>query len=121
MAVVVVTFESGAIAQNYSRKTRLPWPVLIDKSRKLYAAYGMERGRWWDIWGPASWWGYLRLIFRGRRLHRPTGDIHQLGGDVLIDPTGIVRLRHVGRGPIDRPSVDSLLVVVQSLSAQTRC
>ena len=42
-----------------------------------------------------------------------TVDINQLGGDVLLDPNGIVQLHHVGKGPADRPSVDSLLDVIR--------
>jgi len=38
----------------------------------------------------------------------------QQGGNVLIDPNGIVRVHHVGRGPADRPSVDRLIAAVLS-------
>lgn len=112
--VVVVTFESSAVAQKYARESGFPWPILIDASRQLYAAYGMDRGGLWAIFGPSSWWGYVRLLLRGRKLRRPTGDVHQLGGDVLIDPAGIVQVHHVGRTPVDRPSVESLLDVVRN-------
>ena len=40
------------------------------------------------------------------------GDVRQLGGDVLIDPQGVIRLHHVGRGPADRPAVARLLNVI---------
>jgi hypothetical protein len=109
LRVVVVTFEARNLAQAYVRETDLPWPLLIDRSRALYRAYGMGRGRWSAVWGPSSWWAYARLIARGRRLARPTGDVRQLGGDVLVDPTGRVALHHVGRGPADRPAVPALL------------
>lgn len=117
VSVVVVTFESPAIAGNYARQTGFPWPILLDESRKLYRAYGMRRGGWWAVLGPSSWWGYLKLLLRGRKLRRPTDDIYQLGGDVLIDPPGTVRLHYVSRIPIDRPSVESLLDVVRSCPA----
>ena len=103
VAVVVVTFESPAIAENYARETAFPWPILLDGSRELYRAYGMSRGGWWAVLGPSSWWGYLKLLLRARKLRRPTDDVYQLGGDVLIDPEGTVRLHHVSRIPIDRP------------------
>ena len=112
--VAVVTFEAGPLAQAYVRDSRLSWPLLVDRSRSLYAAFGMNRGRWWHIFGPAAWWAYVKLLARGRRLQPTTGDIAQLGGDVLIDPQGIVRLHHVGLGPADRPAVESLLSVVRA-------
>lgn len=114
MKVAVVTFEVGPLAESYVRETRLEWPLLVDESRQLYAAYGMHRGTWWEIFGPASIWIYAKLLLRGRKLRRPHGDPSQLGGDVLIDPQGIVRLHHVGAGPADRPSVESLLHVIQA-------
>lgn len=111
--VVVVTFQLGLAAQHYDSEGDLPWPVLIDDRRRLYSAYGMERGHWWDIWGVASWKIYAKLLLRGRRLRRPSADVHQLGGDVLIDPSGIVRLQHVGKGPADRPAVHTIIDVVR--------
>jgi alkyl-hydroperoxide reductase/thiol specific antioxidant family protein len=109
LEVVVVTFEARETAEQYVRETGLPWPLLIDPRRALYRAYGMCRGPWSAIWGPASWWAYARLIARGHRPRRPTGDVRQLGGDVLIDPAGSVALHHVGHGPADRPAVSAIL------------
>ena len=112
--VIVVTFEVGAAARNYVRESNLPWPMLVDETRSLYQAYNMDRGRWWDIYGPSAWWIYAKLLLKGRRLQKAVGNFDQLGGAVLIDPEGFVRLHHVGKGPADRPSVDSLLEVVRS-------
>jgi hypothetical protein len=114
VAVLVVTFEAGFLARAYVEDTRLAWPLVVDESRALYAAYGMLRGRAWDIWGPATWLAYARSLARGGALRRATGDVSQLGGDVLIDPDGIVRVHHVGSGPADRPSVQSLLAVIRA-------
>ena len=108
LEIVVVTFEARERAEEYVRETDLRWPLLIDRRRILYSAYGIGRGRWSAIWGPATWWAYIQLIARGHRLRRPTGDIHQLGGDVLVDPAGRVALHHVGKGPADRPAVAAL-------------
>jgi AhpC/TSA antioxidant enzyme len=109
LRIVVVTFEARERAEDYVREAGLAWPLLIDRQRVLYRAYGMAGGRRSAIWGPATWWAYARLIARGHRLRRPTGDVNQLGGDVLVDPTGRVGLHHVGRGPADRPAVGALL------------
>ncbi len=111
--VAVVTFQSSPIAENYVRETKLDWPILIDETLKLYSAYGMERGRVWDVWGPATMGVYFKLMFKGRMPHKPAGDVHQLGGDILIDPQGIVRLHHIGTGPADRPTIESLLEIVR--------
>jgi hypothetical protein len=73
----------------------------------------MLRESVWNVWGPASWWGYIRLLLRGRKLRLPTDDVYQMGGDVLIDPEGIVRLHYVSRSPLDRPPIDALLAVAR--------
>lgn len=112
MAVCVVTFDADPMALSYVRQTNLPWPLLLDKHRTTYHSYQMERGASWAIYGPASIGHYLRLIFRGRRLQRPGSDWRQLGGDVLIDPSGIVRLHFVSASPHDRPTVESILELV---------
>ena len=62
-----------------------------------------------DIWGPATWWAYLKEFAHGRLPGKSQGEISQRGGDVLVDPAGIVRLHHIGRGPGDRPPVKSIL------------
>ena len=111
--VLVVTFEAGPMALAYAREAELPFPIVVDADRALYRAYGMLAGKKRDLWGPATVLAYFRLFARGRRLRRPTGDTEQLGGDVLIDPAGVVRLHHVGSGPADRPAVDALLAIVR--------
>ena len=113
LRVAVVTFERPEIAAGYIEETALRWPLLVDETRTLYHAYGMHRGTPWQIWGPATLWAYAKLLWQGRRMAPATGDVDQLGGDVLIDPSGRVVLHHVGDGPADRPEIDALLAAVR--------
>lgn len=115
--VAVVTFDADFMARAYVEQTELAWPLLIDSERVLYHAYGMLRGRAWDLYGPPAIWAYFKLFAKGRWLRRPGSDVTQLGGDVLVDPEGIVRLHKVGSGPADRPSVESMLDVVTGRDA----
>jgi hypothetical protein len=107
--VAVVTFETTPFVRAYLAETKVTWPVLIDHDRTLYRDYGMHRGRLWDIWGGRTWVAYMKELARGRLPKYSGADTRQLGGDVLIDPAGIVRLHHVGTGPADRPSVAAIL------------
>ena len=109
-----MTFDADPLALAYVRQTDLSWPLLLDKDRTLYRGYQMDRGAWWAIYGPASLWHYLTLIIKGQRLQRPGTDWRQLGGDVLIDPSGIVRFHFVSTSPHDRPGVESMLNIVES-------
>jgi len=114
--IAVVTFEATPFARHYVAQTGLAWPLLVDEARELYRAYGMLSGRIRDIWGPRTMWAYLKELARGKLPRARRADTLQLGGDVLIDPAGIVRLHHVGSGPGDRPSVSRLLSVRMAAS-----
>jgi alkyl hydroperoxide reductase subunit AhpC len=107
--VAVVTFEHDFFARQYVAETGLAWPLLVDDSRGTYRSYGMLAASFWDVWGPATWRVYIKALLRGEKLQHSEGDIYQRGGDVLIDPDGIVRLHHVGEGPADRPTVAAIL------------
>ncbi len=106
---MVITFEADYFACRYAEETSLSWPLLVDENRDTYRDYGMLSASFWDVWGPATWWAYGKAILRGEKLWKSEGDIFQRGGDVLIDPNGIVRLHHVGKGPADRPAVEMIL------------
>lgn len=112
--VYVVTFDADFMAIAYLNEIGLPWPLLLDSQQSLYRDYGMAQGSWWSLYGVPSIWKYLKLIGSGRWPGRPGKDWSQLGGDVLIDPQGIVRFHYVSTGPHDRPAVESLMAVVES-------
>ncbi len=74
----------------------------------------MFSASFWDIWGPKTWWAYFKEILQGHKPKKATGDIYQRGGDVLIDPDGIVRFHYVGDGPADRPSLDTIFQILEN-------
>jgi hypothetical protein len=117
--VVALTFDDVEVARQYVRDMRWPWPLLVDSSQSVYGLYGMRRGNWWDMYGPVAILRYLALMFRGRFPGRPGRDWRQLGGDVLIDPSGIIRLYHASTNPHDRPPLRSILAIVEDNSRDT--
>ncbi len=112
----MITFEASPLVRRYLEETEITWPILIDHGRKLYRAYGMLHMPLWRAWGPASAWAYAKEAFRGHLPRIPHGDTSQQGGDVLVDPRGVVRLLHVGGDPADRPPVELLLDVIRQRS-----
>ena len=116
LKVLVITFENDFFARSYVEDTNLTWPLLIDETHRVYQAYGMLKASFMDVWGLKTWGVYLRELYRGQKLVQSKADIYQRGGDVLIDPDGIVRLHHVGQGPADRPAVESVLAKVKELA-----
>ncbi len=101
------------MAVAYVQSTGLTWPLLLDADRQLYRAYGMTRGSWSQIYGPTSIAKYLKLMAAGRQPGKPGSDWRQLGGDVLIDPDGIVRVHHISTSPHDRPSIKAVVNLVR--------
>lgn len=106
---LVVTFEGRREAREYLDETGLIWPLLVDTDRQLYLAYDMHAARLRHLWGFATMRAYGREALRGRFPRIPRADTAQQGGNVLIDPAGVVRLHHVGSGPADRPTVATVL------------
>lgn len=95
-----------------------PFPVVTDPERAAYRAFGLERTSWWRIFRPKSVLGYLRLIFGGWGVRRPTGDedVLQLGGDFLLDAQSRLVFAYRSADPIDRPTVEMLLLAIKALS-----
>ena len=107
--VLVVTFEDQAGAAEYVTDTGVRWPILVDGRRELYRAYGLQRAKWFHLVGPRTLFAYAKEAFRGTFPRRPVADTTQQGGDVLIDPDGVVRFHHVGAGSGYRPTVAQIL------------
>jgi hypothetical protein len=107
--VVVITFENESFARIYAEETSLPWPLLIDETLEIYRKYGILSASFRDIWGPETWWAYAKELIKGQKLKKSEGDMYQRGGDVLIDPGGVIRYHHISKGPADRPSAEMLL------------
>ena len=47
------------------------------------------------------------------RLKKSEADVSQRGGNVLIDPDGIVQMHHVGAGPAARPGGEIILKIIK--------
>jgi hypothetical protein len=71
--------------------------------------YGMISASFREVWGPGTWWAYAKELMKGHKLRKSEGDIYQRGGDVIIDPAGVVRYHHVAKGPADRPSAETIM------------
>ena len=111
--IKIVTFDNVHMAKAYAEQTELEWPLLLDTKRQLYSAYGMGKGSWWSLANPVAIARYIWLILRGHA-GKPGSDLFQMGGDVLIDPDGIVRMHLASAGPHDRPSPNAIFKTVRT-------
>ncbi len=107
--VAVVTFTDPSRIATYRDHLDLPFAVVTDPDRSLYRAVGAERGTIRQIWSPGTIRAYVRLLRDGRRLRRPTEDIHQLGADLVADRSGRIIYLSLPSTPDARPPIDELI------------
>ena len=117
--VVVVSFETGYWLQVWLAETESPFQLLLDPERMAYRAFGLEQSLI-HSWGLKNLWYYAWARLKGRHTHHTGGDTTQLGGDFIVDTTGIIRLAYRSHDPTDRPAVDSLLAAITQLQDHRR-
>lgn len=110
--VKAVSFDSPSLGKRYANARDLSWPMLHDQERELYRAYGFSRGKLANLIGPLTTLKYIPQILGGHA-GPPGKDLFQMGGNVLIDPNGIVRMHHASTGPHDRPTAEEILAVIR--------
>ena len=116
-SVVFVTFDDPEpVRRGLLAGREVPYPVLVDRERVAYRAWGLRRSSVAGIWlDPRVWWRYASLVIRGERLRTLGSDTLQLGGDFVLDGDGIVVYARPQRRD-DRPPVGELLRALRSAS-----
>jgi hypothetical protein len=90
--------------------------LLTDPSWHTYRAYGLGRASIARLLlSPRLWLAYAALLLKGRRPARPTEDVHELGGDALVDAEGNLAWIHRSASVDDRPSPAEILRRVEAL------
>ena len=110
--VVVISFGSNFGAQAWLNETEARFALLLDPSRAAYSAYGLEYSLA-RSWSPRVWLEYARLMISGRKWRGIQGDSGQLGGDFIVDSSGVVRFAYRSDDPTDRPSISQLLAALE--------
>lgn len=111
---VVVSFESPARAAMFANAESVPFPLLLDPTRRAYAAFGLQKGTASRLWGWSTLTAYLRGIVQGRRLALPHADITQLGGDFVLNAEGRIVFVHRSEEPADRPAISEILAALDA-------
>jgi hypothetical protein len=107
--VVAVGLGLPAMAEDFRRELRIPFPVLLDPKAETYRLMQWSRGNWMEIIGPGRWLPGLKAMAKGYALTLKGLDVKQLGGAVVIGPDGLVRYSFRSRFPEEPPRVDDLL------------
>lgn len=109
--IVTVSFDTPYWSQVWLQETQSPFPFLVDTERIAYRAYGLQVSRL-RSWSLPTLWYYAKAKAQKRPTLGKRGNPHQLGGDFIISPTGILRLAHPSQQPTDRPSLERLLAAL---------
>jgi alkyl-hydroperoxide reductase/thiol specific antioxidant family protein len=112
-ALFVAFDEPALLRRTLLAGLELPYPLLVDRDRRAYAAWGLGRASALKIWAdPRVWVRYLHAVAGGERPTRFGSDTLQLGGDFVVDSAGLLayaRPQHTD----DRPPVAVLLAAVE--------
>lgn len=83
----------------------------------VYASLGFQSSVA-GTWSPQALHFYAAAAASGRALKSSGGmDVHQMGGDILVDAEGRVLAAHYSATSTDRPSVEALLEVARAASS----
>ena len=86
------------------------WPgarAVADPEKRLYAAFGVERGNLLQMFGPGVWAGRRRARDKGNEQGKRSGDIWMMPGSFLVDGPRIL-WEHAYAHAADHPDFASL-------------
>jgi hypothetical protein len=104
-------------AAHFRRRQNVEVPVLADENRQTYKLIGAKKGTWGDLLGPkvvakGALTSMRNGVVQGRTIGSPT----QLGGAMVITPSGEIAYSHLATDASDNATPDRLLEVVRGLA-----
>ena len=103
------------MAQAWIAETNSDFQFLLDQEKEANQAYGLQRSLL-RSWKPKIWLEYAKLFSQGRKWRGIQGDSGQLGGDFIIDHSGIIRMAYRSIDPADRPAVSDMLNLLDEIN-----
>ena len=97
--------------EGFRETTGYRGPVYTDPTLAVYKAAQLRRGLESTL-NPAMLLHGLRAMRKGFGLHRPQGDVQQMGGVLVVTPAGDVRLHYVSSTAGDHPAVPDVLAAL---------
>jgi peroxiredoxin len=111
--IVLVHMSSEQQASSFfSRYGLEDLPRVSDPERSVYRAFGLGRGAFLRLFGPAVWWRGVQAFLSGHRIGRLVGDGFQMPGVFLVFHGEVLRsYRHYTAA--DRPDYMDLACIRQ--------
>lgn len=117
--VTLISFGTNQQVQTWIAETQTNFYFLLDPDRKAYRAYGLQRSLI-RSWSPKIWLEYARLMSLGRKWRGIQGDSGQMGGDFIVDDSGIIHMAYRSHDPADRPEVSYLIQRMDEINNEPR-
>ena len=119
VTIIVVSFAEPAKLFHYQERHRWPFVILADPTRAAYRAFALRRLSWRRVFSSNTLRLYWKLFREGmRRENYGKEDIHQAGGDFVLDRKGNILFAHRSQDPADRPQAARLLEAIDSIVAR---
>jgi hypothetical protein len=96
-------------ARHYCPQLAPSLTCLVGKGVEAHAAYGVQRGTWQQLVGPAVIAAGLRATASGAWQGAATGDGRMLSATFVVDEQGVIRFAFYGEHPGDHPDLDRVL------------
>ena len=113
--VVMVAYSLVETASSWVQSCGFDYPFAVDTERALYTSLGLPRSVL--VWTIPALVKYAEQLRAGVKL-LPSGkgdDIHQMGGDFIVDSSGKLAYIYRGKTSYDRPTVNNLLATLKQL------
>lgn len=106
----------------FREQWELPFEIVVSPDRTAHKAFGLRRGTYNQITGPAVWMPWIKNQLSGKpqKAWGGMGDVAQLPGTFVVDTSGIVRYAHRGRRSNDFPENGEVLAAVDEVLGKER-
>lgn len=104
------------MAAHFRDDQKIPFPLIVDRTKETYRALDVGRGSLMDVSGPAVWLKAVRNIFKGQQpIKKPEQDPFQLGATAIVKPGGEIAHIHRSKDSSDNYPLDEVLAKVKAL------
>ena len=88
--------------------------MYLDRERNFYQKFSLPKSMK-QVWTIKSMTHYAEYVRQGRKFFNSEegDDPHQLGGDFVVNKSGVLRFIYRSKSPMDRPALDDLLAVLR--------
>jgi hypothetical protein len=120
--VLLVAYDEPELLRSkMMRGMDIPYPLLLDRTKQAYRAWGMGRTTLRrSVFSPSLGLRYVKLILQGQRFLGLAPDMLQLGGDFIVNPAGEIAFAHRMRDNGDRATAPVLMNEMRRIATATR-